>query len=80
MSWIGGAFALVIVFLFGAYWCYVVLGRLGSDIKEFRESKEPGTKTSIIVVWIITAIIAIAMLRVGFMLAVVSISELRSWF
>ena len=80
MSWIGGAFALVIVFLFGGYWCYVVIRRLGSDIKELRENSEPGTKSSIIVVWIITAFIAIVLLSIGFVLAVVSVRELRSWF
>jgi len=79
MSWIGGAFALVIVFLFGIYWCYVVASRFPADIKELRESHEPGAKTSIVVVWLITAIIAVVLLGVGFMLAVVAISELRGW-
>lgn len=78
MSWIFSAFAVIILFLFGGYWCYVVFGRLPKDIKEIRESHEPGTKTSIVVIWIITVIIAVVVLVFGYMLAVVLISELGS--
>jgi len=80
MAWFGGAIALLLVLMFGCYWCYVVLARLKADVTELRESKEPATKTSIVVVWIITGIIAIVLLGVGSMLAVVARSELRSWF
>ena len=75
-----GSLALVLVFMFGCYWCYVVLARLGADVTELRESREPATKTSIVVVWIITGIIAIVLLGVGYMLAVAARSQLRSWF
>lgn len=79
MFWISGAFALFLVFLFGGYWCYVVIARLRNDIKELRENSEPGTKSSIIVVWIISAMIAMVLVFVGFILAVMSFSELRNW-
>ncbi len=80
MAWFGGAIALLLVFMFGCYWCYVVLARLGADVRELRETKEPAAKTSIVVVWIITGIIAIVLLGIGFMLAVAARSQLRSWF
>ena len=77
ISWI---FGVLFLFIFGGYWCYEVIARLQDDIAEFRQADEPGTKISIIIIWLITVLIATALLGVGFMLAVVLISELRSWF
>jgi uncharacterized membrane protein len=76
--WFGGA-VVVFMFIFGVYWCYVVLARLPEDVRELRETNEIASKIGIIVVWVITAIIAIVLIGISFMLSVVTISELRSW-
>ncbi len=71
-----GILAYVIGVLFGCYWCYVVLARLPGDIAELRQKGYFAAKLSIIVVWVITVLIAIALLGV----ARLAIEEFRVWF
>lgn len=71
-----GVVAYVIGVLFGLYWCYAVFARLPGDIAEFRQKGYFVAKVSIVVVWIITVLIAVALLGV----ARVAIEEFRIWF
>ena len=71
-----GVAVYVIGVLFGCYWCYVVSVRLPGDIAELRRKGYFAAKLSIIVVWIITALIAIVLLGV----ARLAIVEFRIWF
>jgi len=57
----------------------VVLARLREDVRELRETNEIASKIAIVVIWVITAIIAISLIIAGFVLSAIVISELRSW-
>ena len=61
------ALALLSLYLFGIYWCYVVIRRFKDDIKELRE-KGIAPKVAIIFVWIITVPIAIVMFVFAFVI------------
>jgi len=56
--------ALAALYIFGVYWCYVVIRRFRDDIQELRE-KGIARKVAIIFVWLIT--VPIAILLVGFL-------------
>jgi len=49
----------------GAYWCYAIIKRFPSDLKELRGVEEIPRKAAIIIIWAITAIIAIAVVISG---------------
>ncbi len=61
------ALALLSLYIFGVYWCYVVIRRLPDDIQELLE-KGIAPKVAIIFVWIITVPIAIAMVVFTFVI------------
>ena len=44
----------------GVYWCYVVVKRFPDDLQELREIPDKVRKGTIIFIWFITVIIAIA--------------------
>ena len=50
------------LFVLGLIWCYKVIQRLPDDIQEIREVHETGRTIGIIIVWIITLFIAIAII------------------
>ena len=56
-----GAFAAAILFITAAWWVKEVAERLTSDITELRESDDPGRKSAIVLIWIVTFFIAVAM-------------------
>lgn len=49
-----------LLFALGVYWCYVVVKRFPDDLQELREIPEKIRKGTIIFIWFITVIIAIA--------------------
>jgi predicted PurR-regulated permease PerM len=61
----------------GAYWCYAIIKRFGSDMKELREVEETPRKAAIIIIWAITAIIAVAVVTSLLPLAARIISAIR---
>jgi hypothetical protein len=61
------ALALLNLYIFGIYWCYVVIWRFRDDIKELCE-KEVAPKIAIIFVWIITVLIVISMFVFAFII------------
>ena len=71
-----GILLYVLGVVFGCYWCYIVVVRFPRDISELRQKGYFVAKLSIIVVWILTAFIAIALLGV----ARVAIREFRILF
>lgn len=50
----------VLLFALGVYWCYVVVKRFPDDLQELREIPDKVRKGTIIFIWFITIIIAIA--------------------
>jgi len=56
---------LAALYIFGVYWCYLVIRRFRDDIQELREVKGITRKVAIIFVWVITVPIAITV--VGFL-------------
>ncbi len=77
--WGLGVLAVTAVYIIGGYWCYIVLGRFRADVRELRETSEPAAKISIVVIWVITALIALVLLGIGLVLGVVLVYELRQW-
>ena len=59
--------ALAILYLFGVYWCCVVIRCFPDDIRELRE-KRIAPKVAIIFVWLITVPIAVAMVVFTFVI------------
>lgn len=74
----GLIWALLVVL--GIFWCYAIIKRLPSDLKELREVEEKPRKAAIIIIWAITAVIAIAIVTSSFPLAHRIISAIRSFF
>ena len=62
------AFALVGLYILGLWWCYEVIGRFREDIREIRELKGVTRTAVIIFIWILTVIIAIALIRYSFVI------------
>ncbi|MHC4759032.1 MAG: hypothetical protein ACYTE8_10275 [Planctomycetota bacterium] len=58
-----GAFVIVLLYLFGLYWCYVVIKRFPEDLKEIYETREWARTFAIVVIWIITVFIAIIIFK-----------------
>lgn len=54
---------LAALFIFGVYWCYEVIRRLRDDIQELREVKETTRRAVIIIIWAVTVVIAILLVR-----------------
>jgi len=61
------ALALLSLYIFGIYWCYVVIRRFRDDIQELRE-KGIARKVAIIFVWLITVPIIVAMVIFTFVI------------
>lgn len=61
----------------GAYWCYAIIKRFPSDLKELREVEEIPRKAAVIIIWAITAIIAVAVVTSALPLAARIISAIR---
>jgi ribose/xylose/arabinose/galactoside ABC-type transport system permease subunit len=61
-----GRVALIIA---GLWWCKVVIGRLPSDIREFKESDYSG-KIPIVVIWLLT--VCIIFWLVSFIIRIIS--------
>ncbi len=55
----------VLLFAFGVYWCYIVVKRFPDDLQELREIPDKVRKGTIIFIWFITVIIAIAIVLLG---------------
>ncbi len=55
--------ALAGLYILGLGWCYKVVSRFREDVQEIREVKEITRTGAIIFIWIITAIIAIVLIR-----------------
>ena len=55
----------VLLFAFGVYWCYIVVKRFPADLQELREIPDKVRKVTIIFMWFITVIIAIAIVLLG---------------
>ena len=75
-----GQLIRILLFALGAYWCYEVFGRWRKDLEELREIDEPARKAAIIIVWAITAVIAIAVAWAAFTVIARIISSLFSIF
>ena len=58
-----GGLIRIVLFALGASWCWVIISRWQEDLKELREVDEPARKAGIIIVWAITVVIAIAVIR-----------------
>ncbi|MGD2094198.1 MAG: hypothetical protein PVH77_04230 [Phycisphaerales bacterium] len=54
----------------GIYWCYVVVRRFPDDLQELREIPDKVQKGTIIFVWFITIIIAIAIVLLSLPLVI----------
>ena len=72
ISW---ALLLVILYVLGVYWCYEVVRRFRDDVKELREFKVALRSVVIIIIWALTIVIAIVLVRY----TVVIISRLASF-
>jgi len=51
-------FGRAVILIVGLWWCKVVLGRLPSDIREFKDSDYTG-KIAIVTIWLLTVCIII---------------------
>jgi hypothetical protein len=74
-----GLFGAVLALVLGFYWCYAVISRWREDFREFRETKEPGQRVSIVIIWAITLLLVLVLAIIVFTLVVVAIWELRAW-
>jgi hypothetical protein len=66
-----------ILIVLGAFWCCAIIKRFRSDLKELREVEEIPRKAAIIIIWAITAIIAIGVVTSSLPLAARIISAIR---
>jgi hypothetical protein len=62
------ALAIASMYIFGCWWCYEVIRRFPQDIKEIFQDKQVARIISIIIVWILTVPIALALILYGFIL------------
>lgn len=68
--------AMVGLYVLGVGWCCQVIRRFREDVREIRELKEGVRTGAIIFIWILTAIIAIILIRYSF----TAMHEVASWF
>ena len=54
--------AIASVYIFGVWWCYEVIRRFHKDVKEIFQDKRVARTIAIIIVWILTVPIAIALI------------------
>jgi len=67
--------AMVGLYVLGVVWCCQVIRRFREDVQEIRQVKE-GTRTgAIILIWVLTAIIAILLIRYS----LTAMHEIASW-
>ena len=66
-------------YIFGAWWCYVVIRRIPQDVKEIFQLKQVTRTIAIIFVWIITVPIALALIWYTFVLIHNLISFVRTF-
>lgn len=69
-------FAMAGLYILGVLWCYEVICRFRQDVQELIELKEFTRKAAIILIWAITVVIAIVLIKYS----VVMIKELISFF
>ncbi|MHC4395494.1 MAG: hypothetical protein ACYS1A_07540 [Planctomycetota bacterium] len=53
------------LFALGVYWCYVVVKRFPDDLQVLREIPDKARKGAIIFIWLVTVIVAIAIVFSG---------------
>ena len=73
------AMAIASAYIFGAWWCYVVIRRIPQDVKEIFQLKQVTRTIAIIFVWIITVPIALALIWYTFVLIHNLISFVRTF-
>lgn len=63
-----------ILLALGVVWCYQVIKRWRSDVEELRQVEDPIRRAVIIGIWVVTVLIALAVINfaVGFVIAVVT--------
>ena len=61
MGWFR-ALAIASIYIFGLWWCYEVIRRFPKDVKEIFQDKQAIRTIAIIIVWILTIPIAIALI------------------
>jgi len=52
----------IVLIAAGVYWCYVVIKRLPEDLKEFGEIDDNYRRAAIVIIWFLTALIALGVL------------------
>ncbi len=62
------AFAIASLYIFGCWWCYEVIRRFPQDIKEIFQDKQVARIIAIIIVWILTILVALALILYGYIL------------
>jgi uncharacterized membrane protein SpoIIM required for sporulation len=55
------ALGLAVVYIWGVWWCYEVIGRFRRDLEEIRELKQAARTGAIIFVWVLTAVVAVVL-------------------
>jgi hypothetical protein len=71
------ALALGVLYLLGLWWCYEVICRLREDIQEIRQVRQVSRTVAILFVWALTVIIAIVLIRYGFVIIKTMVSSVR---
>ncbi len=62
------AAAVASLYIFGLWWCFVVVRRFPEDVREIIELKEVTRTIVIVFIWLITAPLAIGLAAYGFVL------------
>ena len=62
------ALAIVSLYIFGCWWCYEVIHRFPQDVKEIFQLKQVARTIAIIIVWVLTILIALALILYGIVL------------
>ncbi len=70
----------VLLSALGVYWCYIVVKRFPDDLQELREIPDKVRKGTIIFIWFITVIIAIAIVLLGLPLIIIIIKAIYDVF
>ena len=65
MLWVA---AVASLYIFGLWWCYEVVRRFPEDVREIIELKEVTRTIVIVLIWLITAPLAIGLVIYGFVL------------
>jgi hypothetical protein len=71
--------AIAGAYILGCWWCYEVIHRFPQDVKEIFQDKQVARTIAIMIVWVLTVPIALALIFYGFILMRNLISFMRTF-